>query len=275
VAGETSTTQASGTQQTTQSSSGGGSQQTSSGNSGAQGGGSSQSTSQSTQQTTAARPDWLPEAHWDATGGKVKDTFGTHYNELVAFRAADESRRLTLPANPDAYKFELPAGFKPPEGMTFQLKADDPSAKAFAAWAHKAGLSQEQYSSALEVYAGLQIAQEQRTEQAKAAEVQKLGATGAQRKTAVDTWLNAMLGPELGAHMSKFTFTAQQVQGMEKLMQRFSSQGSGSFRGDGREPGGHGAVTAEQWEKMGPAERLDYARQHDQSKMEWRDPRAA
>src|SRR5690242_522379 len=56
----------------------------------------------------ADRPAYVPEVHWDAQAGKVKDTFAQHVSDLTAFRAADEVRRNALPQKAEDYKYELP-----------------------------------------------------------------------------------------------------------------------------------------------------------------------
>lgn len=255
-------------QQTTQSSSDSGTQQTSQ-DSAAPGGGSSQTQASSQQQSQIpTRPEWVPEAHWDGEKGAFKDTFSQHYNDLVAFKAAEDSRRLTLPPNPEGYKQELSKDFKVPEGMEFKLDEADPALKAFSTWAHKAGLTQDQYSEALGVYASQQLGLQQNIATAKAAEVQKLGATGAERKTAVDTWLKAQLGEELGKHMSEFTFTAKQVEAFEKIMQRFTSQGAANFSSAHRDVSANGRVSEAEYAAMTPAQRWDYARGFDQKQFQ-------
>jgi hypothetical protein len=223
--------------------------------------------SQSSSATTLpTRPDWAPEAHWDAEKGTFKDTFGAHFNELTAWKAADDSRRAALPQAPDGYKPELPKDFKAPEGMKFEFKTDDPALKSFAAIAHKAGLTQEQYSEALSAYAADRLATQQNIDNAKAAEVTKLGVNGPARKTAVDTWLTATLGEDLGKHMSQFTFTAKQVEGFERLIAKTTSQGAATFSQAHRDaPNAPGRVSEEQYNAMSQAEKWAYAKSHDQS----------
>ena len=94
--------------------------------------------------------------------------------------------------------------------------------------------------------------------------MQKLGATGTARKTAVDTWLKAQLGDELGKHMSQFTFTAQQVEGYEKIMAAFRTQGAGSYTPQHADHQTPGKLSNEAYAKLTPREQLEYARKFPQ-----------
>jgi hypothetical protein len=78
-------------------------------------------------------------------------------DELKAFKATEDSKRLTLPQKPDDYKIELPADFKPPEGVTFEFKADDPLMAQARTFAHQAGISQEGFSKLLSLHAASQV----------------------------------------------------------------------------------------------------------------------
>ena len=220
----------------------------------------------------SARPEYVPESFWDATAGKVKDdkAFSTFVSEHVAFKAAEDSKRLTLPQTADAYKVELPADFKPPEGVKFEFKADDPLLGQARTIAHQLGIPQEGFSKLLGLYAGAQVASQQQIAQARTAEVAKLGATGPARVAAVTTWAKAILGDTGGAQFAARMFTASDVENAEKLITRFSTQGAGSFRATGREgdPGGRlpaGKEGEATWEKMSYGERKAYAEKFPQT----------
>jgi len=211
----------------------------------------------------------LPEGFADGAALRAS------YDELAAFRAADTVRRSTLPPSPNDYKAELPPDFKVPDGITFAFKSDDPLLAQAQAVAHKAGLNQEQFSQLLGIYAGGQVSSQQQIATARNAEVQKLGATGPARIDALTTFFRAYLGDADGNAMMARAFTAADVQRLEKLVSKVTGQGGAPFRGSGREaPQPNGRATPEQIARMSAAERLDYSRQFDQSKMPaWRDPR--
>jgi len=211
----------------------------------------------------------LPETFADGPA------FRASYDELAAFRAADTVRRSTLPSSPNDYKAELPADFKAPEGVSFQFKTDDPLLAQAQAVAHKAGITQEQFSQLLGIYAGAQVSTQQQITTARNAEIQKLGAAGPARVDALTTFFRAYLGEQDGNAMMARAFTAADVQRLEKMVSKITGQGSAPFRGNGREPPQpEGRLSREQIERLTPAQRLDYSRQFDQTKMPaWRDPR--
>jgi hypothetical protein len=255
-------------QSTSQSQSGGAQQQ---GN----GSGTTQAQTQQTnaqqtngqQQTQAPqRPAYVPEAHWDSSAGKVKDTFAAHVNELTAFHAAQQSKLLALPQKPEDYKIELPGDFRPPEGVQFQLKTDDPLMAQARTLAKELGVTQEGFSKLLGLYAGAQVATQQQVLAARNAEIAKLGTTGPARIDALTTFYKAQLGDADGAAFMARIFTAADVQRAEKLLAKLS--GTTSFTGSGREPPQpQGRLTDEQYRALSPAAKLDYNRQFDQSKM--------
>lgn len=226
---------------------------------------------------TPARPETVPEKYWK-DGAVDHVAWSKDYNEVVAFKAAEESKRLSRPQAPDAYKAELPADFKVPDGLakpTFD--ANDPLLAQARAVAHAEGLSQEGFSKLLAIYAGSRVGEAQVITNARNAEIAKLGATGTARVDAIGTFLNATLGEAAGKQMVSRILTASDVEHWERLVAKFTSQGGATYRANGREaPEAPGRKSPEEIAKMTPAERLDYSRGFDQSKMpQWRDPRAA
>jgi hypothetical protein len=201
--------------------------------------------------------------------------FRASYDELAAFKASQDVRRATLPPSPNDYKAELPADFKIPDGVTFQFKTDDPLLAQAQAVAHEAGLSQQQFSKLLSIYAGGQVSSQQQINTARNAEIQKLGAAGPSRIDALTTFFRSYLGDQAGGRRMARIFTAQDVQDAEMEVSKITSQGGAPYRGNGREPPTQaGRLSEEQIRRLTPAQRLDYSRQWDQSSMPaWRDPR--
>ena len=202
--------------------------------------------------------------------------FSEHFAALTAAQAAAESRRLSLPQKPDEYPLELPKEFKPPEGVKFELNANDPLWAQAKSWALKNGLSKEAFIEGIGLIAGRDVATEQTIKTARDAEITKLGPTGPARLSAVTTWLKSYLGDAEGTQLASRLFTARDVEIAEKLLQKVTTQGGATYRGNGREPPETpGRLTAEQIAKLSPRERLDYSRQFDQSQMPaWKDPRS-
>lgn len=173
----------------------------------------------------------MPESHWDAAAGKIKDeaAFETFINDHVAFKAAEDSKRLTLPPTAEAYKTELPADFKPPEGVTFEFKADDPLLAQAKGLAYKLGISQDGFSKLLSVYAAAQVQDAATIATARAAEVGKLGVNGSARVDTVTNWLKGTVGEKDAGALVASLATAGQVEAYERLMQKVSSQGGAGF----------------------------------------------
>lgn len=193
------------------------------------------------------------------------ETFRKSYDELAAFKAAEEVKRATIPA-PEAYKVELPKDFKAPPGVEFKFNEADPLIGQLRQFANKSGLNQEQFEQGLSLYAASQVATQQQIATARDAEISKLGANATARVTNVMTWLKAVAGDDLGTALANNLWTAKQVEAFERMIGRFTSQGGSTFTASGREPGGQGMADAD-WDKLSYAEKLDYARKHAQPQL--------
>jgi hypothetical protein len=104
--------------------------------------------------------------------------------ELMADKAARDLARTQIPADPKAYKLDLPEGVKLPGDAKITFGTDPDSlaaADAAKAWVYKKGLSQSEFSELLSIQAHSVAAQEMRIATYARAEVDKLGANGPQR----------------------------------------------------------------------------------------------
>lgn len=174
-------------------------------------------------------------------------------------------RRAALAQKPEDVKIELPKDFQVPQGMEFKIDPSRPEFSKLQAAAVKHGLSSEAVSDLVGVYAETLVGSEATVKAAHAAEIAKLGANGPARVTALQTFFDAMGAPE----MKGMLVTAGIVQAAEKLVSKFSSQGAAPFSQQHREPGSTGGkVSEEEYNRMGPAQRLDYARQFNQSQFQ-------
>jgi hypothetical protein len=186
---------------------------------------------------TATRPEGLPDTYWDATANALKVDPAAlvkdlkERDELKAFKAIEDSKRLSLPQSADAYKAELPADFKVPEGITFELKSDDPLMVQAREFAHRSGWSQDTFSAALALHAASQVKQTAELQTAKAAEIAKLGVNGPARVTAVKNWLGAIGGQDAATLVGVLDYApvAGTVEAFERMMRKFSSQGGADF----------------------------------------------
>jgi hypothetical protein len=205
----------------------------------------------------------VPESYWDGSknevkGGDLRKTF----DELTAFKAADESRRLTLPQKPDDYKLTLPATFQLPQGVEFKIDDKNPLWAQARTWAQKSGLTQEQFAEGIALIAGDRIGTQATIKAAYDGEIAKLGASGPARVDAVTTWMAAVGGEKHGkalANILKLAPVASTIEALESVMQKFQTQGGGQFTTRGREPDASQRVDDAAWNKMTYSEQKEYA----------------
>lgn len=188
-----------------------------------------------------ARPDGIPDKFWDDKAGvKFGDLTG-ELNRLTAMEAAETVRKGSLPASPADYKIELPADFKPPQGIEFQLDAANPLMAQAKDLMHDISSGkvsgQEAFSKMLGLYAGAQVADQASFQAARDAEIAKLGPTGTSRVTALTTFWKAFLGDDKsGDQIMSRVLTAGDVAIHEKIVSRLSSQGATPYTQAGRQP---------------------------------------
>jgi hypothetical protein len=142
-----------------------------------------------------ARPEWLPESHWDPEGSAIKPEFGQHYNELATFHKTETEKQAALAARkPEDIKFEvkLPETVKVPEGLDLKINENDPRVPVLREMAIKNGWSQETVDSLVALDAQQQIQAHAAEQTRVAAEDAKLGANAKVRKEAVAGWLKGM-----------------------------------------------------------------------------------
>jgi hypothetical protein len=167
------------------------------------------------------------------TGEKVRigkyELSETEVGDLISTKAAEESRKLTLPASAQAYEPTLPADFVAPAGVEMKIDTQDPLFGQAQQFAHRHQLSQDQFSELLGIYGASKAEEQVFLAKARAAEAAKLGSAAQARVTAVQTFLKGQLGDELAAEVNVMLVTAGTVTALEKLMSRFSNQGGGAF----------------------------------------------
>lgn len=223
----------------------------------------------------------MPETCFQADKGVDFDAFGKHWAEKIApvltRDAAEQVRLNSLPAKPEDVKIELPKEFKLPQGVEFKLDPAKPEYGKVRELAVKHRLTQDAVTDLMGVYAETLVGSEQALSAAKKAELDKLGSNAQNRVAALETWFTGMVGEDGAKQLKSMLVTAGIVSTFEKLVAKYVGQGAAPFGQNGREPPpGGGRRSDEEIAKMTPAQRLDYVRQFDQSKMpDWRDPRAA
>ncbi|MBB3313640.1 hypothetical protein FHT78_005434 [Rhizobium sp. BK196] len=208
-----------------------------------------------------ARPDYIPENFWDPDKGFKADDF----NALVAFKAEHDANAAQVPEKADGYvvalpkDFQLPEGYELPEGQESPIDENDPRIGAAREYAHANGFSQAQFEGLIALGAQMDIAETTALKEAATKQRAALGDKADQRINAVTTWLGAKLGGEFAQALAPMMFTAKQIQAFEAIM-RLNRSGVPGNPGAGRD-GGKQELSDAEYEKMSPAERINYARQ--------------
>jgi hypothetical protein len=198
---------------------------------------------------------------------------GQEILDLLKFKGETDLRRAAVPADPSQYKIEAKDVVLPP-GVEWRFNDADPALAAARTWAHANGLSQDQFGSLLGQYASMEAAKEATFRTAMKRELDALGTNATMRVSALETWLNGVVGPDLAKHMRGGMFSAKIVEGLEKIATQFASQGHAPFTQYGRTPpDAPGRVSEEQWAGMSPAQCLDYTRGFDQRQFSPEAPR--
>ena len=168
-------------------------------------------------------------------------------------RAEQDLRAAAVPADGN-YQAKLPDGFKMPEGLTgeFVFNEADPAFVDLKRWAAGRGFDQQTFSELISFYASSEAQKEVAFRTAQAREVEKLGANGTTRVTAIDVWLRSMVGDELTGKMRPMIVSSSIVEGFERLASRFTSQGAAPFSQAHRAPqeSGAGRLTEEAYNKL-------------------------
>ncbi|SDQ99571.1 hypothetical protein SAMN05519103_00345 [Rhizobiales bacterium GAS113] len=214
------------------------------------------------------RPDGLADQYWDDKAGVKVDAV---LADLGKFQTDAAARAALVPESPDKYTVALPADFKLPDG--WQVNADDPAWKAGREFAHKAGLSQDQFAGLARIYVENQIASAERDNAAIADMVKArdtaLGANGPARVDAVNNWFKAAFDQKVADQLSKTLFTPDIVSAFEKIQLALTNQGTQAFRQDGRTQG-RSDGKPEGWESWSAIDRRTWDLQQQDAKRQGR-----
>src|SRR5882724_3824590 len=184
--------------------------------------------------TAPSRPADLPEAFWDTEKGAVNTA---KINEMIVARAADESRRLSLPQKPEDVSLDLPEDFKPPDGIDFKWDPNKPGYNEIRELVVADGIPQATATKLAALFAKIMVGDQASMRAWEAAEVAKLGANGTARATQVEIGMKGLVGEELAAHAKAMTRTAGGIQFLEAVLAKVVSQGVAKFSQAHREPG--------------------------------------
>jgi hypothetical protein len=144
-------------------------------------------------------------------------------------QSQDDLKKLTLPSEPEAYKAELPADLQLPGGVEYKFDQSNPSLVAARNWAHAKGLSQDEFSQVLGIYASHEAQQNAVLAERSRQEVAKAGVNAPQRVDAVSRFITAEMGEADAAPIRATIVTDAHLRFYEKMMNKISSQGAASF----------------------------------------------
>ena len=141
-----------------------------------------------------------------AAGGDEKIKFGdqeltvAELADLRKFKGEQDSRALTLPPTPEAYELKVPENFQLPAGVSkFEFNQNDPFLAQARQLAHRDKISQASFSEILGIYAGQRVAEATVINNARTAELAKLGGAATDRITAIRTFLHGTIGSDQAA----------------------------------------------------------------------------
>lgn len=149
-------------------------------------------------------------------------------DELKTMAAAAEVKRLSVPA-PEAYKAELPADLKLPEGTAYVPDESNPAFAELRGWANSKGLGQQEFSEALGLLAKYEAGKDAAYAARATAEIAKAGPNAPQRVDVVGTWIKGLVGEKDALPIQKTIVTDAHVRFYEKIMGQLASQGAASF----------------------------------------------
>lgn len=195
---------------------------------------------QQQQAAPAARPEWLPENHWDPEKNTIKEDFGQHYTNMV--QVAERQAALAS-RKPEDIKFEvkLPPEVKAPDGMKLTIDEKDPRIPVLREMAIEHGLDQPVIDKLVAMDAKLKIEQHAAEVARVKAEDAKLGANGNDRKKAISTWADGLkakgeLSPGEYSELQILGATADGVTLIEKLIAKANGSVPGTQPGRPQTP---------------------------------------
>lgn len=160
------------------------------------------------------RPEGLDDKFWDAsTGLKVGDLM-EHMRELEAKAAT----RADVPAEGETYDLALPADVQVPEGLTVEIKAEDPLWAEFQNIAREHGVDRAGFGKFVGAFARYQIAAQEAEIAAYVADKTALGANADARITAAKNWLTGNMKAEHAEALADLTVSRAGVEAVEALI---------------------------------------------------------
>jgi hypothetical protein len=154
-------------------------------------------------------------------------------HDLLAHKAATESAKLSTP-KPNEYKLEFPHDYVLPAGVEWKWNEADPLLAQVREFASASGMSQDTFSKLLGLHAASGMRDIQEFSAARENQVKLLGENANARVDQIKIWLKSMVPEHFDglAKVLEMAPTAATVKGLEVLIHRYVSQGSGGLKGN-------------------------------------------
>lgn len=207
------------------------------------------------------RPDSIPETFWDTDKNSAKfDDIGAALTERETLKTAADARAKLIPAKPDDYKFDLPEGFKMPDGYQWSADAKEPLVAGFRTLAAELSLTQPEVQKLVAFEATRQANEITGRKAFEAEQTKALGANADQRRQAAGDWIDAKVTDPGRAKVLKTMLTyAQGVEAIEDLISN-ANVGTRGNAGDSKEGDAKTAALIDNIGKPGGAMKLLRAR---------------
>lgn len=170
------------------------------------------------------RPAYIPEAYFDPDTKTVKaEDLTRDLGELPALRelkTAADARAAAIPKD-GAYKFELPADFKLPEGTKFIADPKDPLVVGVRELAKTRGWTQDDVNEVTKMWAGMLAGEHEAMKAADAEQMKALGGGAPDRIKAANTWLSGHLSATQAKALGPALRTKDGVEAVEALIEKF------------------------------------------------------
>ncbi len=163
----------------------------------------------------AVRPEGLPDEFWDAATNTVKT--GDVWSAYRDLKAAQDAKLADVPAADGAYDLALPEGFETPEGLSVEIKADDPLWADFQSIAREASVPKADFQKFVGAFAKYQIAAQQADVDSYVAEKAALGANADTRIKAASDWMAANLKSDEAEALGGSLISAAGVRALERI----------------------------------------------------------
>lgn len=174
---------------------------------------------------TIERPEWLPEKFW-VDGNPSYENLAKSYSELEKMRGnMKEAVVKEFEAERFGARPESPTDYKLPEAdyLDGDQLAGSPIVEWWRNFAHESGYNQEQFETAINKYAEVEVARIQESYQR---EMTALGENADARIEAVTLWMNNSFSESQREALADACATASGVEAVEQIINMLKASGN-------------------------------------------------